>query len=120
GARGGAAPRGSVAGRPWVSDLHRRRARQLLLPVQGYDLRQLRDDSAEKRGARVHEAIDMAAPRGTPVLAVDDGVVQKLFTSAAGGLARFGIYSITADSYFSAPRARPAARVRDGQAARTA
>ena len=54
--------------------------------MQGYDLHQLRDNFAEKRGGRVHEAIDMAAARGTPVLAVDDGVVKKLFTSAAGGL----------------------------------
>jgi peptidoglycan LD-endopeptidase LytH len=71
---------------PDVSDLSRLRSRALKIPVEGFDVRALRDNFAERRGARVHEAIDMLAPRGTPVVAVDDGVVKKLFTSAAGGL----------------------------------
>jgi murein DD-endopeptidase MepM/ murein hydrolase activator NlpD len=71
---------------PDMTDFGRLRARQLRVPVEGLDLGSLRDNFAEKRGARVHEAIDILAPRGTPVLAVDDGVVKKLFTSGAGGL----------------------------------
>jgi murein DD-endopeptidase MepM/ murein hydrolase activator NlpD len=70
---------------PDVSDFARLRSRGLRLPVEGFDVRGLRDNFAEKRGARVHEAIDLLSPRGTPVIAVDDGVVKKLFTSAAGG-----------------------------------
>ena len=38
------------------------------------------------RQRRRHEAIDILAPRGTDVLAVEDGKVAKLFTSNAGGL----------------------------------
>jgi len=101
---------------PSVGDLDRLRARQLLLPIQGYDLHQLRDNFAEKRGTRVHEAIDMAAARGTPVLAVDDGIVQKLFTSAAGGLT---VYEFDADgtySYYYAHLDRYAEALREGQA----
>ena len=71
---------------PDVSDFSRLRSRGLRLPVEGFDVRGLRDNFAEKRGTRVHEAIDLLSPRGTPVVAVDDGVVKKLFTSAAGGL----------------------------------
>ena len=80
------APPAAMPALPSVTDLDRLRGRTLLLPVQGFDLHQLRDDFAEKRGAHVHEAIDMPAPRGTPVLAADDGTVKKLFTSGAGGL----------------------------------
>jgi murein DD-endopeptidase MepM/ murein hydrolase activator NlpD len=71
---------------PDVSDFSRLQSRGLRIPVEGFDVAHLHDNFAEKRGARVHEAIDLLAPRGTPVIAVDDGVVRKLFTSAAGGL----------------------------------
>jgi murein DD-endopeptidase MepM/ murein hydrolase activator NlpD len=60
----------------------------LSMPVAGVDPRALHDDFAEGRGGgtRPHEALDIPAPRGTPVLAVEDGVVRKLFTSVPGGL----------------------------------
>src|SRR5712691_8909672 len=48
------APPADVPSLPSVGDLDRLRSRQLLVPVQGFDLRHLRDDFAEKRGARVH------------------------------------------------------------------
>ena len=67
-------------------DVERLRARGLLLPLPGLDARQLRDTFADARARGAHEAIDILAPRGTRVLAVEDGAVAKLFTSAGGGL----------------------------------
>ncbi|HHA2860683.1 TPA: M23 family metallopeptidase [Stenotrophomonas maltophilia] len=59
----------------------------LLLPVQGVAASQLRDTFTEARSeGRVHDAIDIMADAGTPVLAVADGTVEKLFDSARGGL----------------------------------
>jgi len=101
---------------PSIGDLDRLRGRQLLLPVQGYDLHQLRDNFAEKRGGRVHEAIDMAAARGTPVLAVDDGVVKKLFTSAAGGLTVYEFDGDASYAYYYAHLDRYAEDLHEGQA----
>ena len=100
---------------PSVGDLDRLRSRQLFLPVQGYDLHQLRDNFAEKRGGRVHEAIDMAAARGTPVLAVDDGVVKKLFTSAAGGLTVYEFDPESSYAYYYAHLDHYAEGLREGQ-----
>jgi murein DD-endopeptidase MepM/ murein hydrolase activator NlpD len=61
-------------------------SRRLLIPVDGISRKALRDNFAQTRGARRHEALDIMAARGTPVFAVDDGRVAKLFHSAAGGL----------------------------------
>ena len=61
--------------------------RDLLLPVQGIRREELRDTFSETRSQnRVHEAIDIIAPRNTPVLAVDAGRIVKLFSSNLGGL----------------------------------
>ncbi len=73
-------------------------SRNLLIPVHGVSRAMLRDTFAELRGLKVHEAIDIAAPRGTPVVATDDGRVVKLFTSVAGGLT---VYQFDRDEHFA-------------------
>lgn len=60
--------------------------RKLLFPLKDFKPTHLRDNFDEGRGKRRHEAIDIMAPRGTQVVAVDEGRVAKLFRSAAGGI----------------------------------
>jgi len=59
----------------------------LIVPVRGIEPSQLRDTYDELRGGntRPHEALDIPAPRGTPVLSATGGRVLKLFDSKAGG-----------------------------------
>ena len=70
----------------------------LLIPVEGVAARDLRDSFAERRGTGHHEAIDIMARRGTPVVAVADGPVAKLFTSVPGGLT---VYQFDAQGNFA-------------------
>ena len=59
----------------------------LAIPVPGIKPDQLVDTfTAARAGGRRHDAIDIMAAEGTPVIAATDGAVEKLFTSARGGL----------------------------------
>jgi peptidoglycan LD-endopeptidase LytH len=59
----------------------------LVVPVAGVERWQLQDTYTEARGAgRTHDAIDIMAPRGTPVLSAADGRLLRLFDSRPGGL----------------------------------
>jgi peptidoglycan LD-endopeptidase LytH len=81
-AAGGAAAGGEVALPPAIEELRRR---HLSLPVNGVRADQLVATFDEARGDRPHEAIDIMAPRGTPVVAPEGGRIAKLFWSKAGG-----------------------------------
>ena len=103
------------------SDVERLRQRSLMLPVRGLETDDLVSSFSDARGSsRRHEAIDILAPRGTDVLAVEDGKVAKLFTSDAGGLTlyqfdpseTFVYYYAHLDSY--APGVKEGLMVRKG------
>jgi murein DD-endopeptidase MepM/ murein hydrolase activator NlpD len=58
----------------------------LSMPLAGLDPRKLESNFHQARGGHEHEALDIMAARGTPVMAVAEGNVVKLFTSKQGGL----------------------------------
>jgi peptidoglycan LD-endopeptidase LytH len=71
---------------------------KLIIPVAGVRPDQLHDTFSESRSeGRVHDAIDIPAPLGTPVLAAADGRIVKLFHSERGGTT---IYQLSADNKF--------------------
>ena len=70
-------------------------ADQLLIPVKGVRRDQLIDTFTQARSSgRTHDAIDIMAAAGTPVLAAADGEIIKFFDSNAGGIT---IYELSAD-----------------------
>jgi murein DD-endopeptidase MepM/ murein hydrolase activator NlpD len=77
--------------------------RHLDIPVEGIKPSQLHDtfDDARAVGRR-HDAIDIMAPRGTEVHAVEDGTIAKLFTSKAGGLTIYQFDPTQTFSYYYA------------------
>lgn len=79
-----AAASGTAATAP--ATLHPAPALHLAMPIAGIDPNQLTDTYTDARAGHRHEALDIAAPQGTPVMAVAEGNVAKLFTSKEGGL----------------------------------
>ncbi len=97
-------------------------ARGLLFPVQGVAPESITDSFDDPRsGGRRHHALDIMAPRGTPVLAVEDGQVLRLMRGASGGItvyqsdptSRYGYYYAHLDRY--ADGLADGATVRRGQ-----
>lgn len=67
----------------------------LVIPVKGVKREQLQDTFKDARSeGRVHDAIDILAPAGTPVIAAAEGEVIKLFESERGGIT---IYQLSKD-----------------------
>ena len=83
----------------------------LYFPVAGYDGKPLADSYEDTRdgGDRRHNAIDILAPRGTPVLSVQDGRILRLSKSSKGGITvyatdmqeRFVFYYAHLDGYYA-------------------
>jgi murein DD-endopeptidase MepM/ murein hydrolase activator NlpD len=95
------------------------RARHLEMPVEGIKPSNLRDSFSESRAfGRPHEAIDIIAPKGTRVFAVEDGTVAKLFRSVAGGLTVYQFDPTGEYAYYYAHLDSYAAGLREGQTIR--
>jgi murein DD-endopeptidase MepM/ murein hydrolase activator NlpD len=61
--------------------------RRITVPVAAASATDIQDTFNQARGSeRKHEATDIIAPRGTPVIAADDGTIKKLFLSKPGGI----------------------------------
>jgi peptidoglycan LD-endopeptidase LytH len=87
---------------------------RLAMPLADVDPAKLTSNFAEKRSGRAHEALDIMAPRGTPVMAVDQGNVVKLFTSKEGGLTVYQFDDSRTRCYYYAHLDRYAPGLKEG------
>lgn len=93
------------------------RQHSLRLPLDEAQVDAMQGGFAELRGggSRGHEAVDMLAPRNTPVRAVEDGSIAKLFFSKAGGNTIYQFDPTNRFCYYYAHLERYAGGLRDGQ-----
>lgn len=88
----------------------------LVIPVEGITRDRLRSSFDESRGGgfRTHHAMDIMAPRGTPVRAAVEGTIKKVFTSRAGGLTIYEFDRAESRVYYYAHLDRYANMLREG------
>jgi murein DD-endopeptidase MepM/ murein hydrolase activator NlpD len=94
-------------------------SRGLVIPVAGIVPGQLTDTfTVARNGGRHHDAIDIMAPAGTPVIAAAAGTVEKLFLSKAGGNTIYVRSPDRTTLYYYAHLQDYAAGLHEGQAVR--
>lgn len=89
--------------------------RDLLIPVEGVKRDQLVRSFSDARGGRQHEALDIIAPRNTPVKAVESGKIARLFYSKAGGITAYQFDPTEQYCYYYAHLERYADGLVEGQ-----
>jgi murein DD-endopeptidase MepM/ murein hydrolase activator NlpD len=87
----------------------------IMFPLHGIDPALLHDTFIEARpGRKAHEALDIPARRGTPIHAVDDGIIARLSDNARGGLCIYQIDNNGSFCYFYAHLDRYTNRLKAG------
>ena len=88
--------------------------RDLEIPVEGVRADQLTPQFTDARTGHVHEALDILAPMGTPVKAVEEGRIARLFLSKAGGITIYQFDPSEKYCYYYAHLDRYADGLREG------
>jgi murein DD-endopeptidase MepM/ murein hydrolase activator NlpD len=93
-------------------------AKGLIIPVEGVDASRIRDSYTASRGGRTHDAVDIMAARGTPVIAADSGTILKLRQNEAGGITIYQLDPAERFVYYYAHLDRYRDGLAEGQAIR--
>jgi murein DD-endopeptidase MepM/ murein hydrolase activator NlpD len=66
-------------------------APRLMVPVEGVVPSRIADSFRAPREKGIHGAVDILAPRGTPVLAADSGTIMRMRSNPLGGITIYAL-----------------------------
>lgn len=92
------------------------RSKKLALPIENFDVARIKGSFYEMHGGVMHGAADMLAPRNTPVRAVENGTITRLFNSKLGGLTIYEADPTGRFVYYYAHLEKYADNIHDGDA----
>ncbi|MCI0412788.1 M23 family metallopeptidase [bacterium] len=106
----------------YANDIKVLKQRQLLFPLQAMPRKTMKNTFRDSRGGgRLHEGVDILAPRNTPVIAIEDGKIARLWTSKFGGITVYQFDPTNSYVYYYAhlekyaPNLKEGASVKKGQ-----
>ena len=90
--------------------------RHLAFPLKAIPRDSMKDTFRDVRGGgRLHEGVDILAPRNTPIVAIEDGRIARLWTSKYGGLTIYQFDPTNSYVYYYAHLEKYAAGIKEGQ-----
>ena len=99
----------------FANDLSLLKGRDLMFPLKGMPRTSMKDTFRDPRGSgRLHEGVDILAPRNTPVVAIEDGKVGRLWKSDYGGITIYQMDPTNSYVYYYAHLEKYAPNLKEG------
>lgn len=103
----------------YANDIAVLKGRGLLFPLQGMSRTSMKNTFRDARGGgRLHEGVDILAPRNTPVVAIEDGRIGRLWMSKFGGITVYQLDPTNSYVYYYAHLEKYAPNLKEGQTVR--
>ena len=100
----------------YANDIAVLKQRGLIFPLQGMARESMKKSFGDPRGgSRLHEGVDILAPRNTPVLAIEDGEIARLWKSGFGGITIYQFDPTNTYVYYYAHLEKYASNLKEGQ-----
>jgi peptidoglycan LD-endopeptidase LytH len=101
----------------YANDIKVLRERHFLFPLQNQPRTAMKNTFRDPRGGgRLHEGVDILAPRNTPVLAIEDGKIARLWYSQFGGITIYQLDPTNSYVYYYAHLEKYAPNIKEGMA----
>ena len=99
----------------YANDLLLLKGRHLLFPLKGMPVNSMKNTFRDARGSgRLHEGVDILAPRNTPVVAIEDGIIGRLWHSDFGGTTIYQMDPTNSYVYYYAHLEKYAPNLKEG------